>query len=101
MMANPEAEIVQLFELPAVHADIFPALVERVSYLIDNDFNHLIFLLYRLDINESKLKQHLAQDPINAANIIATLIVERVKQKKESRDQFKMNTDDIPDDEKW
>jgi hypothetical protein len=100
-MNDISREIEGLFELPEQKTDPFPLLVERISYLIDNDFNHLIFLLYRLDINEAKLKQHLAEDPSNAANIIATLVVERIKQKQESRHQFKMNDDNIPEDEKW
>ncbi|RYY68723.1 MAG: hypothetical protein EOO13_11545 [Chitinophagaceae bacterium] len=79
----------------------FPEFCAFINRLIVEQFNELITLLYRLDINETKLKdllqQHASED---AANIIANLIVERQEQKLRSRDLFK-SFDNIPEEEKW
>ena len=68
---------------------------------ICNNFNKLISLLYRLDINESKLKQLLADSPgEDAGMIIAELIIERQLQKIKSRNENNSNNI-IPEDDKW
>lgn len=77
-------------------------LVAFVNELIAHDFNRLVLLLYRLDISEKKLKQtlHHHRDS-NAGELITQLILERQEEKKKSRAQFKQNSWDIPEDEKW
>ena len=81
---------------------LIAALGQFVNELIQSDFDHLIRILYRTDIQEATLKQllktHADQD---AGHIIAVLIVERQKQKLESRKQFMQSSDDIPLDERW
>ena len=37
----------------------------------------------------------------DAGKLIALLILERQEQKKKSREQFKQNEQDIPDEDKW
>ena len=79
----------------------FPELSDYINGLIVDHFDELITLLYRLDINEKRLKdllqQHASKD---AAPIIATLIIERQEQKIKSRALFKTAAD-IPEDDKW
>ena len=76
-------------------------LVLHINHLINHDFEKLIFYLYRIDVNESKMKQLLAQkEGENAARLIADLIIERQLQKRKSRQETK-NKNDIPEDEKW
>jgi hypothetical protein len=76
-------------------------LSEAINYLVQNDFSRLVQILYRMDINESRLKDMLAEHPDkDAGATIAALIVERERQKKLSRKQLKRDSD-IPDDEKW
>lgn len=75
---------------------------ERVNYLIQHDFAQLTQLLYRIDINETKLKKLLSEaEEKDAADIIAELIIERQIQKLESRKLYKERNDDISEEEKW
>lgn len=77
-------------------------LVTFVNELITQDFNQLVLLLYRLDINEKKLKQTLADHPDqNAGELIAKLIVDRQEEKKRSREAFKQKDWESSEEEKW
>ncbi|MEN9297916.1 MAG: hypothetical protein RLZZ429_229 [Bacteroidota bacterium] len=77
-------------------------LVAFVNELITQDFNQLVLLLYRLDINEKKLKQTLADHPDqNAGELIAQLIVDRQEEKKRSREAFKQKDWESSEEEKW
>ena len=83
-------------------AEWFQLLKGRIDYLIQTEFNKLIHILYRLDINEAKLskmlQEHLGTD---AAEIIARMIIERQREKIKSRAAFKNPGDDIPEEDKW
>ena len=73
----------------------------HINHLINHDFEKLVSLLYRIDVNENKIRQLLKQEEgENAAGLIADLIIERQLQKIESRRKSAKN-DSIPDDEKW
>ena len=73
----------------------------HINHLINHDFEKLVFYLYRIDVNESKMKQLLEQrDGENAAGLIADSIIERQSQKMNSRKENKSNNS-IPDDERW
>ncbi|MEC5148078.1 hypothetical protein [Chitinophaga sp. 212800010-3] len=78
-------------------------LAMRIQTLINEDFSHFIYLLYRTDVAEKKVKQILAaanaagEDPYRP---IARLVIERQLEKIISRATYKQN--DLPDDEeKW
>ena len=76
-------------------------LAENINHLIIHDFNKLVSLLYRVDVNEAKLKHLLKENPgSDAGNIIADLIIERQLQKLKSRQQFRRD-ENIDDGEKW
>jgi hypothetical protein len=76
-------------------------LSKAINYLIETDFHALIQLLYKIDINEHKLKQALQNNAEkNAGDIIADMIIERQQQKEIFRKMFKQQND-IPDNEKW
>ena len=81
--------------------DLFKDLSAYINQLITDHFDELITLLYRLDVNEKKLKdllqQHAAED---AADIIAALIIERQEQKIKTRELFKPSHN-IPEEESW
>ncbi|MEZ4916555.1 MAG: hypothetical protein R2836_06170 [Chitinophagales bacterium] len=71
-------------------------LVEQyVQELIDTDFEKLLLVLYRLDVSEKKVKQALEINGAEkASNSIAKLILEREKEKAETRKNFSSgNTD--------
>ena len=78
-------------------------IADHINLLISNNFNKLISILYRLDINESKLKQLLADNPgENAGMIIADLIIERQLEKIVSRKRFQnKGENNIDENEKW
>ncbi|MES1223506.1 MAG: hypothetical protein ABUT20_48875 [Bacteroidota bacterium] len=72
-----------------------------VNDLIKNDFQKLVHILYRVDVNERKLK-YLLQENVgeDAGVIIADLIIERQMEKIKARAEF-TRKDDISDEEKW
>lgn len=74
---------------------------QQINYLITNDFNRLVQLLYTVDVDEQKLKQLLLQQPEqDAATVISGLIFSRYEEKTRSRQYFK--TDSVIDaDERW
>jgi hypothetical protein len=78
------------------------ALIQLINEWITQDFKKLLLVLYRLDVSEKKLTQLLAENKgTDAANIIATLIIERIVAAKVSREKYKMDPSSIPEDEKW
>lgn len=82
--------------------ELTAALAEYINQLIQNDFQRLVSLLYRIDVHEEKLKHLLIDHPQeDAGKIIATLIIERTRQKIIFKKQFsdKSFTDD--EEEKW
>jgi hypothetical protein len=73
----------------------------HINYLINHDFEKLVSLLYRIDVNEQRMRNLLEQQQgENAAGLIAELIIERQLQKIESRKRSAKD-DTIPEEEKW
>lgn len=107
-MNNPEL-------IQTINTDLSLALPEKISFdemqhelsayinqLIKTDFEKLVAILYRIDVNEEKLKFFLIDNPNeDAGKVIADLVIERLQQKINLRKQFsgKSLTDD--DEEKW
>ena len=57
-------------------------LVVHINHLINHDFEKLVFYLYRIDVNESKMRHLLEQkEGENATGLIADLIIERQSEK--------------------
>jgi hypothetical protein len=81
--------------------ELHQRLTGHINHLINHDFEKLVFYLYRIDVNESKMKKLLDQrEGENAAGLIADLIIERQLEKIKSRKESKQKGD-IPEDEKW
>lgn len=77
-------------------------LESAVNELISTDFNQLLQLLYRLDVNEKKIRTLLETNKgIDSAPLITDLIIERQIEKIKSRRQFKQRDDTISDEERW
>lgn len=76
-------------------------LINLINELIDTDFQSLLFLLYKIDVNEEKLKlalnNHIGFD---AAPIIADLIIKRQIEKIKSREKYS-NSHTSSEEEKW
>ena len=81
---------------------LFEELSSCINKLIVEDFERLVSILYRLDIDEKKLEYLLTQNTNeNASDTIATLILQRQLQKIKSRQENRRDTDDINEDEAW
>ncbi len=64
-------------------------LATQLNSLANTDFNKLINLLYRLDIDEMKLRKKLSENSgLDAGNIIAEMVLKRQVEKFESRKKF-------------
>ena len=71
-------------------------LIEQVSHLIDRQFDHLLRVLYLIDVNEQKVRRLIQENEgENAAAIISDLILERQVEKIRSRKKH------IPKDGKY
>ena len=77
-------------------------LTDHINHLINTDFEKLIYYLYRIDVNETKMKQLLQQQGgENAAQLIARLIIDRQLQKIKSRAEHRSNEIDDEEAERW
>lgn len=78
-------------------------LAEYFNGLVAHDFNKLISILYRLDIDEKLLRSTLHQNRgTDAGHILAELVIQRQIKKLESRKQTgKSVNNDIDENEKW
>ena len=99
-----KTEIINLtgLDLAAVqqNTELENSLAVYINELILHDFNKLVSLLYRIDINESKLKHLLHTNPNTDAGImIAKMIIDRQLQKIELRKSFKVERKS--DEERW
>ena len=64
-------------------------LAERIAYMLEHERDHLKWVLYRIDVNEQKVLQKLAEQPLHeAVESIADLIIERQVQKAITRRQY-------------
>jgi hypothetical protein len=75
----------------------------KINDLIQNDFSSLLTLLYRIDVDERKLKAMLQQNPDSDAGLlIAHMVLDRQKQKQATRKQFREDQNKTGDtEEKW
>ena len=77
-------------------------LTEKINFLIINDFNKLIYILYRADINEQKLNRLLAENKKeDAGKIIAALFIQRQLEKIKSREENIANSNNDSQEERW
>lgn len=91
----------QSASLPDNQHSVRQQLETYINELIQHDFPRLVELLYRVDVNEKKLKEILATHPnANSATLITDLLIERQLQKRAWRQAHKPDTD-ISDEERW
>ncbi|MBS1928139.1 MAG: hypothetical protein IT254_08590 [Chitinophagaceae bacterium] len=96
--------ITTLFSLPETQEseeEFFKSLSEKINNLIICDFDGLIRILYRIDIEEKKIKQMLATHAQeDAGDLIAKMILEREQEKAETRKKLKQQNKES-DEERW
>lgn len=100
------AELVQRhFDLPAENDTAFSleqiraALIEKLNFLLDHDFEKLLWILYRIDVSEQKAKAALAEKSDQPpAEVLADLIIQRQLQKAETRLKYRSGMKENDDD---
>jgi hypothetical protein len=76
-------------------------LAKKINAMIQQDFAGLIHILYRIDIDENKLRILLNQDSGEETGLVlARLLIARQLEKIISRNQYKSKYQD-PDEDKW
>ena len=78
-------------------------LAAYLNTLITTDFNKLVSLLYRLDVDETKARLAMHNNPgTDAGLILAGLVIERQIEKMETRRRHSNKADNtIDENEKW
>ncbi len=91
----------QILDIATLHQLNRASLVDAINHLIVHDFEQLVSLLYRIDVNEAKIKLLLQNNPdTNAAELMADAIIDRLAEKERSRAAFKQPPPN-DDDERW
>jgi len=76
-------------------------LVIAVEELLQKNFPRLVQVLYRLDVDEEKLKRQLRDNQsMRAAEVIARMIIDRQIEKQEARKNFG-SQGNVSEEEKW
>ena len=94
--------LLEVFDVESVpDRDGRKILSEKINYLILHEFDSLIRILYRLDVDEKKLRNILHENPNEDAGLlIADLIIEREQKKAETRKMFRQEND-INEQDRW
>lgn len=80
--------------------ETFESFTEYINYLIHHNFEKLVYVLYRIDVDEMKLRSMLNTGE-DTAPIIAKLVIDRQIAKIKTRESFKTNTNTSDDEERW
>ena len=101
-MLPPERILRAVSEAELKDQKLFQELADYVNGLIQADFEHLVRILYRMDVSEWKLKQMLKEHPDeDAGKLIASMMIGRQVEKIRTRQQFKDEEDDAGGEERW
>ena len=78
-------------------------LIDKINHLLVNDFASLVQILYRIDIDENKLKERLKQQNSEpAATVIADMMLKRVANTIETKKHFSnLSSNELDEDLKW
>lgn len=75
--------------------------LERIiGSMIEKDIEKLLYLLYRIDVDEEKIKLALRAPTDHHGRLIARLIIQRQQEKITARNNSERRSD-IPEDERW
>ncbi len=97
-MNHPE-NVFNIYDREVLKQNDFESdLANYLDHLIKKDFEKLIQILYRIDVDEKKLRKLLEQFPqSDAGKIMASLILERQIKKIEFREATKNNNNEWED----
>ena len=83
-------------------AELEERLTAIINLLIENNFEKLVSLLYRIDVSEKKLKTLLHDNAHETTGkIIALLIMERQLEKMALRKKYKKDSNGPTDEDAW
>ena len=75
---------------PMTEQELFDLLADQVAYMIEHRLEALFSLLYRLDVSEAKIREALAPEAEEIANVaIARLVLERQKQRIHTKNFYR------------
>ena len=90
-----------MLDIATIEQLSFEELAKTIENLINTDFEKLVFLLYRIDVSEQKINDLLQNTQAgNAWELIVQAIIERLAEKKASREKYKQEGE-IAEEDKW
>ena len=90
-----------MLDIATIEQLSFEELARTIENLINTDFEKLVFLLYRIDVSEQKINDLLQNTQAgNAGELIVQAIIERLAEKKASREKYKQEGE-IAEEDKW
>jgi len=76
--------------------ELISKVAEIISHLLDRNFEKLLWILYRVDVDEEKAKHLLSSHmPDQAPHILAELVVNRQLKKEELKKQFNVHQNPV------
>jgi hypothetical protein len=76
-------------------AEMRKILLQRIEELLEKDVEKLMWILYRIDVNEGKVRKMLEENSsLNYAEVLTDLIIERQIEKAKSRQQYSTGDSD-------
>lgn len=85
----------------ATIAELESVLADQINSLINTHFEKLVYYLYRIDVNEQKMRNVLdGTRNTDAGLIIARMIIDRQLEKIKSRQETRQDNI-VDEDEKW
>jgi hypothetical protein len=86
--------LIQQFELEtrdrATDDDLFQELADRVAYMLSNQMESFMSMMYRLDVPESEVRAALSPDNPEPPNItLAKLIIDRQVQRMHTKKTYR------------
>jgi hypothetical protein len=85
----------------ATWEELHSVLTAHISGLVNSNLEKLVFYLYRIDVDEKRMRTALDKNKEeNAASIIADLVIERQLEKIKSRQEHRRDNT-IKGDEEW
>ena len=82
-------------------AQLKEQLAAHINHLINHDFEKLVYYLYRIDVNEKKMKALLQSPHENSGELIAQLIIDRQLEKQKTKEEFRKKGNETDEEEKW
>ena len=93
-MEDIQKSIIRNFEIQGIEDEItekefFKILTAQVEYMLDRKLDYLLSLLYRLDVEEYKIKAALDNKTMGSpAEVLARLIIDRQKQRNKTKSEY-------------